>query len=167
VITQTRTIRCVPEPADVYTQLRSAILSLDPEKHGLSPQNGTPSVWGLLMDMGFAEAVVTLVLVGEDTTSLYFGNGGGILGAGTLPQVADASQACLAQALTDLPMFHSTQDFSLPEVEQVKFILLTFEGALVAEADWDSLASGSHVLSQLWACGQEVIRQLRLIKEKV
>jgi len=44
--------------------------------------------------------------------------------------------------------------------------LLTFEGAFVAEANWDSLASGRHALSLLWACGQEVIRQLRLLRDK-
>lgn len=167
MIAQTRSNRCVPEPAEVYTQLRNAILNLDPGKHGLNPQNGTPAVWGMLMEMGFPEAAVTLVVLAEGTTSLYFGNGGGILGAGTLPMIAEASQNCLAQALVNRPLFQPAQSFPLPEVERVNFILLTFDGAMVAEAGWDSLGCGGHDLWRLWECGQEVISRLRRLKEKV
>jgi hypothetical protein len=146
--------------------LRNGILNLEPGKFGLSPQNGTPAVWGLLMEMGFPQAAVTLVVLAEGTTSLYYGSGGGFLGAGTQPAVAEASRACLAQALVDLPGFQAAQGFPLPQVEQVNFILLTFEGALAVTADWNSLASGGHRLSRLWECGQEVITQLWLLQEQ-
>lgn len=160
------TKRRVPELAEIYTQLRSAILNLDPGKYGLSLLHDTPMVWGVLMEMGFPEAAATLVVLAEGTTSLYYSNGGGILGAGMLPGVAEASRACLAQALVDLPAFQQARGYPLPEVGQVNFILLTFEGAQVAGADWDSLASGRHGLWRLWECGQEVITQLRLVQEK-
>jgi len=157
--------RCVPEPVEIYTQLRNAILNLDPEQFGLSSHNGTPQVWGMLMEMGLPEAAVTLVVVAEGTTSLYFGNGGGILGGGTHPSVAEASRACLAQALVDLPAFQPAQDFPLPEVKQVNFILLTFEGAFSAGVPIAVVDGGLHPLARLWACGQEMITQLRLMQE--
>ena len=49
------------------------------EEFGGTPE--MPVVWGVVMETGYPEAVVTLVSLGDRTTSLYFSNGGGIIQA--------------------------------------------------------------------------------------
>lgn len=63
-------------PMDVYSGLRDQILSAKPSDIGVSPTSELPVVWGVLMETGYPEAVVTLVSLGDNTMSLYFSNGG-------------------------------------------------------------------------------------------
>lgn len=155
-----------PEPAAIYTNLRSSILQLHPEEVGLEPSTSHPNVWGILMEMGFPEVAVTLVSLAEGTTSLYFGTGGGILGAGGHEPVAAASQAFIAQAETNWQRLSPTAVFPLPDVGRVRFYALTYHGAFTAEASGDDLASGLHPHSLLFGAGQSVITQLRLMQAK-
>jgi hypothetical protein len=68
--------------ADVYDGLRKQILELKTE------QLGAPSdqaVLAVVMETGYAQAVASLVAVMDGSASLYFSNGGGIIGAGVHP----------------------------------------------------------------------------------
>jgi len=67
--------------ADIYREMRDRVLALDPASIGLI-QSGPNQVWGALMETGHPEAVSTLVVLGDGTVSLYFSNGGGIIGLG-------------------------------------------------------------------------------------
>jgi hypothetical protein len=152
----------VPEPAPIYTQLRSAILSLVPSAAGLTPSAKVPHVWGLLMETGYPQAAVTLVALCDGTTSLYFGRGGGFLGAGNLPAVARASRALIAAAEHHWPRLAPATSFPLPAVGWVRFTVLTFAGAFSAEAEEELLGAGRHELSPLYCRGQDVISKIRL-----
>jgi hypothetical protein len=67
--------------ADVYRDLRQQVLTLDPAKIGL-PSSDKNQIHGVLMETGYPEAVATLVTIADGTVSLYFSNGGGIIGVG-------------------------------------------------------------------------------------
>ena len=68
-----------PPPGDVYDGLRQQILRLTPDQLG---ESAYAPILALLMETGYSEAVATLVGVVDGTTSLYFSNGGGVIGAG-------------------------------------------------------------------------------------
>ena len=70
------------DSADVARGLREQALTVDPVALRLEPTPTRPHVWGILMETGYPEGVATLVALGDGTTSLYFGNGGGVIGAG-------------------------------------------------------------------------------------
>lgn len=70
-----------PAPVDIYKDLRHQIFSIDPASLGLTPSPSN-NVWAVLMETGYPEAVSTLVTIGDGTVSLYFSNGGGIIGVG-------------------------------------------------------------------------------------
>ena len=77
-----------PPVADVFSELREQALRLTPDQLG----DAVPTEAGilaLLMETAYQEAVATLVGVADGTTSLYFSNGGGFVGAGTHPTVAE------------------------------------------------------------------------------
>lgn len=158
----------VPEPAPIYTELRNRILTLKPAEIGISPSPAVPHVWGVLMEMGHPQAVITLVSLADGTTSLYFSNGGGILGGGEHEPVAQASQAFVASTESYFPSMAPAPAFPLPlpAVGDVKFYVLTFEGIFTAEANEQELGNRQHVLSPLFYHGQAVITQIRLMQEQ-
>jgi len=156
----------IHDPAQSYLQLRSRILSLTPAELGLSPSSKNLHAWGVLMETGYPVGFATLVSLADGTTSLYYSTGGGMLGSGEYSPVAEASRALVAQAENHLQHMSPTTEFPLPGVGQVRFTLLTYSGAFFAEAPEETIASGNHLLSTLFARAHEAITQLRLLAEK-
>lgn len=114
------------------------------------------------MELGFPSGVATLVCLAEETTSLYFSGGGGIIGLGTLAAVQQASQAMLGEAERCANQMTLSEDFPLPQAGRVRFYLLTFAGILTSEVNEAEVIEKQHGLSALFYCGQEVITQVRL-----
>ena len=100
-----------PEPAQIYLQLRSRILSLDPAEVGLAPSTIAPHVWGVLMETGYEVGIATLVSLADGTTSLYYSTGGGMLGSADYTPVAEASKALVSQAENHLQQMSSADNF--------------------------------------------------------
>lgn len=154
------------EPAQSYLKLRSHILNLSPAEIGLSPSSITPHVWGVLMETGYTVGTSTLVSLADGTTSLFYSTGGGLLGSGEYSPVAKASKALVSQAENHLQHMSSANEFPLPEVGQVRFILLTYAGIFSAVVPEKTIASGAHQLSPLFKLANDTLSQLRLLAEK-
>jgi hypothetical protein len=159
-------LRKVPEPVQMYTDLRNEILSSRPESTTWRDPEASTRAWGALMEMGFSKAAATLVSLADGTTSLYLGNGGGIIGAGGTAAVANASKAFLRASGDYLHQMTSTKSFPLPLVDCVRFYVLTRDGTYTAEALWKDLRAGNHDLSGLYIAGDRVLTELRLMDEK-
>ena len=153
------------EPAEVYLGLRRQALALtrdllDPETAADGP------VLALLMETGYPEAVATLVGLADGTTSMYFSNGGGMIGAGQHPQVAATTKRWLElaeQALDHLP--EATGDVALPDEGMTQLAAVTESGLRVARASEDELGGGRHPLSPLFYAGHDVITAIRVVDE--
>jgi hypothetical protein len=149
------------DPADVVQGLRQQVLTIQANQLGVAPTAERPHVWGVLMETGYSEAVATLVVLADGTTSLYFSNGGGVIGAGTHDAVRVAGECFLSKAeehVADLPTVSATP---LPDVGRVRFYVRTFTGILGAEADQEDLGEGRHELSPLFHAGHAVITAVR------
>jgi hypothetical protein len=114
------------------------------------------------METGYERAVATLVGVVDGTASLYFSNGGGIIGAGTHAAVAEAGRRWLDAGRTFLPMLRETSDPPLPAVGMTQFVAVTPSGLLSATAAEDDLGNRRHELSPFFFAAQDVITQIRL-----
>jgi hypothetical protein len=145
---------------DVYQALRQQVLHLTADQLG-EPLAGEP-ILALLMETGYREAVATLVAVADDTTSLYFSNGGGFVGAGTHPTVAEASRSWLEAGNTFLPALSEVTEPPLPEAGVTRFVAVTPDGLRGAVAPEDDLGGNRHELSPLFHAAHEVITQIRL-----
>ncbi len=156
-----------PAPADDYVQFRSRILDLDPAELGLAPTAAAPHVWGVLVELGYVVGSATLVALADGTTSLHYSTGGGLLGNPGYAPLAEASRALVAQAEKCLEHASLSYDFPLPQVGQVRFIMLTYTGNYAMEADEKLLATGGHLLSPLYRNAQDTLTQLRLLAEKL
>ena len=146
--------------AEVYEGLRQQVLHLTPDQLGAAFA-GTP-ILALLMETGYREAVATLVGVADGTSSLYFSNGGGFVGAGTHAPVAQANRRWLEAAPAFLPELSGISDPPLPGVGMTQFVAVLPDGLRGAVAPEDDLGDGRHELSPLFYAGQDVITQIRL-----
>lgn len=153
-------------PAEVYTGLRNQILNSKPGAGGIEPSTERPNVWGILMETGHPEAVVTLVSLADGTTSLYFSNGGGMIGGGGYETVAQASKSFVIAAESFYQKMMLTDSFPSPDIGRVKFYILTYSGIYTIDIDLNELLDQKHELTPLFYYGHEVITQFRLIQEQ-
>ena len=149
--------------AEVYSDLRRQVLGLTPEQLG-DAFPADAQVLAMLMETGYPEAVATLIAVADGTTSLYFSNGGGVIGAGTHATVADASQRWLDAAAGALPELSAMTDPALPSEGLTQFVAVTRDGVRGLVAPEDDLGEGRHRLSPLFHAGHDVITQIRLVE---
>jgi hypothetical protein len=149
--------------AETYVGLRQQVLALQPDQIGLA--SDTP-VTALLMETGYPAAVATLVAVVDGTTSLYFSNGGGIIGAGSHPDVAAATERWLRTSTDLLPHLSPVDQPPLPGEGLTQFVAVTPNGLFSVAALEDELGEGGHPLSAFFYSGQDVITQIRLAETK-
>lgn len=148
------------EQAEVYSDLRKQVLSLTSE------QLATDSpVLAVLMETGYPEAVVTLVSVADGSSSLYFSNGGGIIGAGEYKQVHDSSIALVKIATKNQDKFSLTKTYPLPKSGYTRFYVVTTSGVLTDEVLEDDLGNERHTLSTVFFQGHELISYIRAADE--
>ena len=150
------------EAAEIYTDLREQVLALRPGD--LAGVGDGPLA--AMMETGYPEAVATLVAVADGTTSLYFSNGGGIIGGGEHPQVREAARRWLDAVADALESMSPQDEFPLPEEGMTQFVVVTADGRRGAAATEDDLGHGRHDLSPLFHAGHDVITELRLIDEQ-
>lgn len=158
--------RPVPEPVSIFKDLRDTLLGMSPARLGVFPSEELPNVWGVLMETGYSPAVVMLVSLADGTTSLCFGSGGGIIGAEKHGTVREATAAFIATAESQRNRLIPAESFPLPDVDRVRFYVLTFSGTLTAEASEQELVNKGHCLSPLFYAGHDVITQIRITSDE-
>ena len=148
-------------PRNPYLQLRQMALSAQAKDLGLKPTEKRPAIWGILMEFCVEQATVTLLVMADKTISLYFSNGGGVIGAGEHREVALAGSRLIQIANRLHRGFRPVTDFPLPNSGSVQFYVLTFQGVAGAKARERELEEGHHPLSALFVEGHEVIAAIR------
>ena len=154
-----------PEVADVYKGLRSQALAMTPEALGLDGASAPPVLVALMENSGPEGVVVSLVAVADGTASLYFSNGGGRIGAGTYPAVAERARAFVEACGTHFDEVQPAAEAPLPGSGEVRFHLVTREGLRGAGAPEEELGRGGHPLSPLFFAAHELITAMRLQAE--
>jgi hypothetical protein len=151
--------------ADIYRDLRQQAFTIAPSNIGISPAS-QDQVWAVIMETGYREAVATLVAIADGTVSLYFSNGGGMIGIGQHEGPRMASMELLSSSKGFLKQTSLTKTFPLPIRGKTRFYFLTDEGVrTTAEFDEEDLGNGKSPLSPLFHKAQAVITQARIVGE--
>jgi hypothetical protein len=156
----------MPEPVESIRLLREQALLVRAEALGFAASAALPHVWGVLLETGYPEGVVTLVALVDGTTSLYFSNGGGIIGAGEHASVRAANAAFLAAAEAQLGDFSPAAATPQPGLGRVCLHVRTFERTVGAEADEQELGEGGHALSRVFHAGHALISAIQEAAER-
>jgi hypothetical protein len=147
---------------NVYAGLRQQILTLDPGSLRLAPSAEHPHVFGGLMEMGIGNAVATLVVVADGTTSFYFSTGGGIIGAGFHESVKGPSKAFLAALERHVGELSPDASAQTPSAGAIHFRALTFDrGRLLAAVPEEDLAAKRNPLWEVFFVGHALIAAIR------
>jgi hypothetical protein len=147
----------------VYSGLRHQALSIKRSDVSIPKPSYDAPVWGSLMEMGLQNGTATLFASSDGSASLYFSNGGGVLGGGEHESVRRASKAFIAMANQYYQQMTPCDAYPLPLTGYTVFYLLTDSGVLTGSALEDDLGHNRHPLSPLFHAGHEVISQLRQI----
>lgn len=152
------------DPAVVYMGLRNQILQSSRAQLGLPGTSAPTQPWAALMEMGISRGTATVVAISDGTTSIYLSSGGGFIGGGQRYEaVRNAGQHLLNLAGQYQPLMHPTQDLSLPGEGQIMFYAVTDSGVFTAGAPERDLALRHDWLGSLYAAGQDIITQYRLV----
>ncbi|MCA9393751.1 MAG: hypothetical protein KC900_06070 [Candidatus Omnitrophica bacterium] len=146
--------------------MRNQALNLEPEDIGVHPSKDLKHVYGILMEIGHPDGVVTLIVLADGTVSLYYENGGGLIGAGGEAEVHKAAEEFLKVVEGHHRHFQEAHVGKLPEDGQVLFYVLTYRrGILTGEASETKLGDKTHGLTEVFFAGHNVISELRKIEE--
>ena len=146
--------------------LRDMLLTAKPSAFHIEPGRELPRVWAALMEMRMSGTSVSLAAVCDGTTSLYFGNGGGIIGGGEHEPVRAANRKLLLFIETALDLFVPVER-ALDVIDgAVSFAVLTYEGMRAARDEEKKVKDGRSPLSPAFYLGNEVITALRLTEQK-
>jgi hypothetical protein len=152
------------EIVGVYTALRDQALGFGPLEIKAPPVVDGGRVLGVVMDLGYDTAIVSVVGLADGTASMYISNGGGMIGLGDNPPVAAAAKRWVAVAEEAAAGLEERGD-SLPPEGEVRFNVLTTGAPLAGQALESELAAGLHPLSPLNAAGQDLIGEIRKVDE--
>lgn len=149
----------------VYDKLRDQILGGSARELGIPLREGQ-RVWGVLMELGYPQAVATVVALRDGNASIYMSSGGGTIGGAGHEAVRAAALHANDVAETQVAAMLPTEDFPGPAVGEVAFYVLTTEGVFTRKTREGLLQNGHDLLSPLYMAGQGVVTQFRLIQEK-
>jgi len=149
--------------SDVYLDLRNMVLKLKPADVGAKEDS---EILAVVMDTGFPEAAFTLASTVDGSASLYFSNGGGVIGAGEQPDGASAAKALIAEAAKFVGKMTPIKETPIATPGQTTFYIVTGGGTFTASAEVEDFGEGRHALSPLFHKAHELIAKIREIADK-
>jgi hypothetical protein len=150
------------ETAEIYRSLRQQVFDLPKTETDF----GQDDRWAILMETGLEDACYTLVAVADGSASLYFSNGGGMIGGGEHPEGAAAAKAFLEFSREFDSQLTPSTDRPLPRPGMTRFYIVREDDLLTGEFSEDALGNGDLPVSPLFHKGHELITVIRLIEER-
>jgi len=150
------------EPAAITAMLRNNVFNLKVEDIGLTHEK-RPLVWGVMMELGYRDLAVSLVVLADGSCSVYLTDGTGAVGCGLYSEVRQMSSNMLGVAQRMIPHCQHTNQFPLPSESNARFYLLTGEGVLTTEVSRLELDDGAVDVAELYYAGHNVIGMIELL----
>lgn len=148
-----------------YRELRNLALQTRPKDLGLSFQSPKKTVFGIVMDWDVQNGTASVISFITGDASIYFSSGGGIIGGGTHDNVKAKAIEFVEKAQLLIDKTSMTNLTPLPADNNVIFYMITNKGIYSIQEDLDNISNHSSVWIDLFLTGNEVITELRKIKE--
>jgi hypothetical protein len=149
-------------PAEIYADLRSISLTVDPADIHLPPGEPWSGAYVAMMEIGMSSGTATFVAIADGSVSMYTSTGGGVIGAGEHAAVRAAGDRFRSAAAAARGDLQPTTEFPGPTPGEVRFQLRTEDGGFTGAAPEAALAGGRNALSELYAAGQDLVTEIRL-----
>ena len=145
-------------------QFREMAFAVSPEDLNLNEDVVGP-VWGTIVEFGYPDCPVTLVVFADGSISLYIGERSGFIGAGTHESIRRTGKKLLELSRS---FFLRSDLISAPLISrfgEVQFYFRTFKGLYGISVDEKALDNGCHEFSPLFIAAHNVITEIRLQHE--
>ena len=154
-------------PGQRYSLSRHQALSYDREFIAAvapfpEPTTDAPA-WGVVMEMAYPGFSGTLVVFTNDQTNLYNSDGSGVPYIDVNDQVRKANAKLFAAANKAIPYLKPSLSSPLPAPWHAHFYVRTDSGNLVTDATAGDFRNEEHPLFSLFAAGNEVLTELKLV----
>ena len=150
------------EPAAIAALLRNNVFNLKVEDIGLTLDK-CPAVWGVMMELGYPELVISLVVLADGSCSVYLSDGGGAVGCGLYSEVRQVAASMLRVAQRMLSHCQPTFIYPLATDARVRFYLLTGAGVLTTESSRHEMDEGASEMAEVYYAGHSVIGMIELL----
>ncbi len=159
-----RPVKPQEPPEVVFEKLRRRALETTPESLGQAGAVSENEPYGVLMEMGMQDSVVTLACFADGDAGLYYRSGGGVKGGIAHDNVRKVAKEFVALAPKVLPKMVPSTTHPLPGAGKVRFYALTHKGVFTREMDREALGESPNEFSELFYSGQEVVTQMRQVQ---
>ena len=156
----------VKQKENPYDGLRRMAFETTPEQLGLSLSSAKTIVYGIVMDWDVKNGTASIISFLSGDASIYFSSGGGIIGGGTHENVKIIAKQFVEKAQQMLDKAIKTEQTPLPDKNKVVFYLLTNKGVYSGQDNLENFRNQTSIWLGLFLIGNEVINELRSIKEK-
>lgn len=160
-----RPVKPADPPEVVFANLRKRAFETSPQSLGSAGDVRDDEAYGVIMEMGISDTVLTLACFADGDAGLYYQSGGGMKGGGAHENIRRAAKGVVALVQPALSqMSPSIGQPLLPDAGQVCFHALTPKGALSAAVDREALGESDSPFKALFYSGQEVVAQMRQVQ---
>lgn len=150
-----------------YHELRNQALLAKPSEIGIEINNENQA-YGAVIDMQMGRYIATLVCFMDGTTSLYFENGGGIIGIGQrCDEVAEESRSFLQNSPQVLGSMELTNNTAMPSKNHHSIYMLTSKGIYKSQLDPERIDSANEEMQLLFSMYQQLLSTVRESTEKI
>jgi len=149
------------DSVQVVALLRARVFSLTAQDLLLDVAT-CPDLWGLIMEIGFVDDVVTLVVLDDGSVSIYLRSGKGRIGCGLHSGVRATAAQALQQARTVTLTEAANAAFPMPVDDEVHFYFHTSTGLRACAVSRTQLEKGNQALSELYCAARAVIDRVEL-----
>ena len=151
--------------ASVFTEMRTVAFNIQPSELKITREK-SKQIYGVFMETGYDDAVFSLRCFAEGSISIYFSNGGGIIGLGEHEAARKTGLDFIKETEKYLSKARQTSEYKLPNPGKTIFYMLTFDGVYSLESSEKELGTNASEFSSLFYKAQDVITQARIIDEK-
>jgi hypothetical protein len=148
------------ETGETLLKLRNDLLRSRPERWKIEPY-GKHGVFGVLMETGFVEGPATLVALMDGSVSMYFYEGGAVIGAGGRDDIAEIGCQMIAFSDQFVPKCSPAAATPLPKEGEVFFYILTRDGVVAMQTLEHEVECQDHAFHQLFDAAHSVITRIR------
>lgn len=148
------------DPAEMMRQMRLGWLSRVPEK---TPAQRPDDVIAVIMDWPLGDQIVTILSSAEGDASLYTTATFGVIGGIGHERVRRAAGAFVQRAQHYLGHMKPTAEFPYPDGKTLCFYVVTPGGVRTVSYPLQEIEKKGSPARELYAAGQEVMTELRLI----
>lgn len=154
----------VTSPSEMMRLMRLAWLTRKPAMEG-SPEAAQDKVMAVVMDWPLDGQVVTVLASSEGDASVYTTGTFGMTGGIGHETVRKAAVAFVASAQKHVAMTSPASDLGYPSRREIRFYFVMPRSTRVVTLPEDELQKPGSPASELFAHGQRVLTELRVVTE--